>query len=81
MPGSKQSSTIAKILQWILNAGLLMLAVILVVFLGKETFTLGTVLFNASETASSYLLIEGIPFPAALFYLHRHNRDYSSDYR
>lgn len=60
MPGSKQSSTIAKILQWILNAGLLMLAVILVVFLGKETFTLGTVLFNASETASSYLLIEGI---------------------
>ncbi len=28
--------------------------------LAKETFTLGTVLFNASETASSYLLIEGI---------------------
>ena len=60
MPGTKQSSAIAKILQWILNAGLLMLAVILVVFLAKETFTLGTVLFNASETASSYLLIEGI---------------------
>lgn len=60
MPGTKQASAIAKILQWILNAGLLMLAVILVVFLAKETFTLGTVLFNASETASSYLLIEGI---------------------
>lgn len=60
MPGTKQASAIAKILQWILNAGLLMLAVILVVFLAKEAFTLGTVLFNASETASSYLLIEGI---------------------
>lgn len=60
MPGTKQASAIAKILQWILNAGLLMLAVILVVFLAKETFTLRTVLFNASETASSYLLIEGI---------------------
>ncbi len=32
MPGTKQASAIAKILQWILNAGLLMLAVILVVF-------------------------------------------------
>ena len=51
---------IASVLQWVLNIGLVTLAIILVVFLGKETIHLATVLFSTSEQASSYLLIEGI---------------------
>lgn len=51
---------IAMVLQWVLNLGLLALAVILAVFLGKETLHLANVLLNTGEQASSYLLIEGI---------------------
>ncbi|QDY40640.1 phosphate-starvation-inducible protein PsiE [Candidatus Pantoea soli] len=51
---------IATVLQWVLNIGLMILAVILVVFLGKETIHLANVLFSTGEQASSYLLIEGI---------------------
>ncbi|NIF22799.1 MULTISPECIES: phosphate-starvation-inducible protein PsiE [Pantoea] len=51
---------IATVLQWVLNIGLVILAIILVVFLGKETIHLATVLFSTGEQASSYLLIEGI---------------------
>lgn len=51
---------IARLMQWVLNAGLLILAFILMVFLGKETVHLANVLFSTSEQASSYLLIEGI---------------------
>lgn len=51
---------IAVALQWVLNLGLLALAVILAVFLGKETLHLANVLLNTGEQASSYLLIEGI---------------------
>ncbi|MEN4848099.1 phosphate-starvation-inducible protein PsiE [Pantoea agglomerans] len=51
---------LATILQWVLNLGLLSLAIILIVFLGKETIHLANVLFNTSEQSSSYLLIEGI---------------------
>ncbi|BAN94814.1 MULTISPECIES: phosphate-starvation-inducible protein PsiE [Pantoea] len=51
---------IASVLQWVLNIGLVILAVILVVFLGKETIHLANVLFSTGEQASSYLLIEGI---------------------
>ncbi|MEZ3499968.1 phosphate-starvation-inducible protein PsiE [Pantoea sp. KPR_PJ] len=51
---------IAVVLQWVLNLGLLALAVILAVFLGKETLHLANVLLNTGEQASSYLLIEGI---------------------
>ncbi len=47
-------------MQWVLNAGLLILAFILMVFLGKETVHLANVLFSTGEQASSYLLIEGI---------------------
>ncbi|MBW7981863.1 phosphate-starvation-inducible protein PsiE [Enterobacillus tribolii] len=60
MPGTKQASLIARTLQWVLNIGLIILAIILAVFLAKETYSLATVLFNASQNASSYLLIEGI---------------------
>ncbi|ADO11628.1 phosphate-starvation-inducible protein PsiE [Pantoea sp. B550] len=51
---------LATVLQWVLNLGLLSLAIILIVFLGKETIHLANVLFNTGEQASSYLLIEGI---------------------
>ncbi|MGD9426714.1 phosphate-starvation-inducible protein PsiE [Pantoea sp. NSTU24] len=51
---------LATLLQWVLNLGLLSLAIILIVFLGKETTHLANVLFNTGEQASSYLLIEGI---------------------
>ncbi|WP_054634674.1 phosphate-starvation-inducible protein PsiE [Pantoea stewartii] len=50
----------ARLMQWVLNAGLLILAFILMVFLGKETVHLANVLFSTGEQASSYLLIEGI---------------------
>ena len=51
---------LATVLQWVLNLGLLSLAIILIVFLGKETIHLANVLFSTGEQASSYLLIEGI---------------------
>ncbi|SER25284.1 protein PsiE [Rosenbergiella nectarea] len=51
---------IANLLQWILNIGLIVLAAILAVFLGKETVNLVTVLFHRGEEQSAYLLIEGI---------------------
>ncbi|WP_437614419.1 phosphate-starvation-inducible protein PsiE [Erwinia sp. V71] len=51
---------VANALQMVLNFGLLVLGIILVIFLGKETIHLGNVLLNSSEQASSYLLIEGI---------------------
>ncbi|AUX95083.1 phosphate-starvation-inducible protein PsiE [Mixta gaviniae] len=51
---------IAAVLQWVLNVGLLILAVILIVFLGKETIHLANVLLNTGEAASAYLLVEGI---------------------
>lgn len=49
MAGSQRAIMIAKGLQTILNFGLLVLAVILVVFLGKETWHLATVLLVSNE--------------------------------
>ncbi len=57
---SASGQFIATLLQWVLNVGLLVLALILVVFLGKETIHLANVLFSSGEAPSSYLLIEGI---------------------
>ena len=51
---------LAAALQMILNLALTVLALILLVFLAKETSTLIYALFLESEKASSYLLIEGI---------------------
>ncbi|MGP6488822.1 phosphate-starvation-inducible protein PsiE [Duffyella gerundensis] len=51
---------IATGLQWVLNTGLLILAIILIIFLGKETINLANVLLNMGEQESSFLLIEGI---------------------
>lgn len=56
----QRANMVGKVLQTILNFGLLMLAVILIVFLGKETYALIQVLFVNSAKSSSYLLIEGI---------------------
>ena len=54
------ATRIAWFLQMVLNVGLISLAGILAVFLGKETFHLANVLQNTGEQTSSYLLIEGI---------------------
>ncbi len=51
---------IATVLQWILNIGLLVLGLILIVFLGKETVYLARVLLHTGEQSSSYSLVEGI---------------------
>ena len=60
MQNLQRSTMVARILQTILNFGLLLLAVILIVFLGKETYALIQVLFINTEQSSTYLLIEGI---------------------
>lgn len=54
------ATRLAFALQMVLNLGLIALAVILVIFLGKETIHLANVLLNTGEQTSSYLLIEGI---------------------
>ncbi len=54
MAKNSRSQWIAKNLQRLLNAGLIILAAILVVFLVKETIHLGQMLFmNNQETSSS----------------------------
>ncbi|WLS81015.1 phosphate-starvation-inducible protein PsiE [Erwinia pyri] len=54
------ATRIAWLLQMLLNIGLIGLACILAVFLGKETIHLANVLLNTGEQTSSYLLIDGI---------------------
>ena len=54
------ATRIAWLLQMVLNVGLIALACILAIFLGKETLHLANVLLNTGEQTSSYLLIEGI---------------------
>lgn len=56
----KRGAWVARVLQTVLNIGLLLLGVILIVFLAKETYALIQVLFINSAKSSSYLLIEGI---------------------
>ncbi|PJG82579.1 phosphate-starvation-inducible protein PsiE [Caviibacterium pharyngocola] len=53
------SKGISTLLQWVLNISLSVLAVILVIFLAKETYGLVSVLFDHSKEAS-YLLVEKI---------------------
>lgn len=57
---SRIPKIIAGILQWILNLGLIALAAILAIFLGKETVKLIEVLFYRGDELSAYLLIDGI---------------------
>lgn len=51
---------IADALQMILNIGLVCLSIILIIFLGRQTFDLARMLLNAGEQSSTYLLIAGI---------------------
>ncbi|RLM20110.1 phosphate-starvation-inducible protein PsiE [Brenneria alni] len=60
MAGSTRSIKVSNGLQTILNIGLLILATILVIFLGKETYHLAQVLLITNEKESSYQLIESI---------------------
>lgn len=56
----KPAETIARVLQTVLNAGLLSLAVILMVFLGRETFGLAYLMFTQSEHDIKYQLVGGL---------------------
>ncbi|MFS1538363.1 MAG: phosphate-starvation-inducible protein PsiE [Candidatus Phlomobacter fragariae] len=58
--GLSQSKLISRILQWIISFSLLLLAVILIIFLMKETFTLALLLFQSTNPTQTYLLLEGI---------------------
>ena len=53
------SRQIATVLQWILNLALLILGVLLIVFMGKETLTLINLLFSGQEK-TTYLLLDSI---------------------
>lgn len=56
---SQFGKSIASLLQWVLNISLIILAGILVIFLGQETYALALVIFDWSKEAS-YLVIEKI---------------------
>ena len=60
MSGLSQSKLICRILQWIGSAALLLLAVILIAFLIKETVVLAGLLFTANDSISIYLLVDGL---------------------
>lgn len=60
MSGLSQSKLICRVLQWISSAALLLLAIILIAFLIKETIVLSTLLFTASDSISIYLLVDGL---------------------
>ncbi|AVF36790.1 phosphate-starvation-inducible protein PsiE [Rahnella sikkimica] len=60
MAVSKRATMVSVIMQRILNVFLLGLAVILMIFIGRETYHLAMVLFVNNDQSSSYLLIEGI---------------------
>ena len=53
------SRQIATVLQWVLNIALLILGVLLIIFMGKETLTLINLLFSAQEK-TTYLLLDSI---------------------
>ena len=56
----KTAEMVARVLQTVLNAGLLSLAIILMVFLGRETLRLAYVLFAQSEPVTKYQLVGGL---------------------
>lgn len=60
LTGPKHNIVIARFLQNFLSIALIILALILVCFLCKETYHLVNVLFINSERTSAYRLIEGI---------------------
>lgn len=60
MPATPRGEWVSKGLQTVLNLGLIMLAVILIIFLGKETVHMAGVLFAPTEQAGKYLFIEAL---------------------
>lgn len=58
-PAPARAELIASVLQSVLNLALLCLGIILIIFLGKETFHLADVLF-APDERSKYELVEGL---------------------
>lgn len=53
------SRQIATVLQWVLNIALLMLGVLLIIFMGKETLTLMKLVFSVQEK-TTYLSLDSI---------------------
>ncbi|WP_370611632.1 phosphate-starvation-inducible protein PsiE [Citrobacter meridianamericanus] len=60
MSGFKYSNYISRFLQWISSAGLFFLAVILIVFLGKEIFILVSLLFSKTSLLATHSFLESI---------------------
>lgn len=60
MPATVRGEWVSRILQTVLNLGLIMLAIILIIFLGKETIHMAEVLFAPTEQAGKYLFIEAL---------------------
>ncbi|MBG2710549.1 phosphate-starvation-inducible protein PsiE [Proteus mirabilis] len=60
MTGLNQTKVISRVLQWISSVGLILLAIILIIFLVKETIILANLLFTVSDPASIYLLVDGL---------------------
>ncbi|HEY3987306.1 phosphate-starvation-inducible protein PsiE [Cedecea sp.] len=60
MNGLKHSRYISCFLQWTSSAGLFMLAIILIIFLGKEIFILSVLLFSKANIVTTHSLLEGI---------------------
>lgn len=58
MSGLSQSKLICRVLQWISSAALILLAIILISFLIKETIVWSKLLFSASDSISIYLLVD-----------------------
>lgn len=60
MTGLNQKKVISRVLQWISSVGLILLAIILIIFLVKETIILANLLFTVSDPVSIYLLVDGL---------------------
>ncbi|QIF97658.1 phosphate-starvation-inducible protein PsiE [Proteus terrae] len=60
MTGLNQTKVISRVLQWISSVGLILLAIILIIFLVKETIILANLLFTVSDPVSIYLLVDGL---------------------
>ncbi|WP_109397870.1 phosphate-starvation-inducible protein PsiE [Proteus faecis] len=60
MAGLNQTKVISRVLQWISSVGLILLAIILIIFLVKETIILANLLFTANDPVSIYLLVDGL---------------------
>ncbi|WP_041908276.1 phosphate-starvation-inducible protein PsiE [Enterobacter sp. BIDMC 29] len=60
MNGLKHSGYISRLLQWISSAGLFFLAIILIIFLGKEIFILVGLLFSKASILTTHSFLESI---------------------